>query len=1393
MDSASTCFSLCVVTYDGLDQSTAQTLARTTTSVQRLVDSLSPSLTPRVALRPPEPLVTHTHGRFEVNYACAIAGQAEAVSAARTLLLAANPTTTTVTLKTNKRLILNHNDEMKPFVKSKLDAIMAASNTQITCQESSSSLGGAHLPPPPSPSLSQSSNGSTANQAQQHSIPQQQQQQHAHQPQQHQPNAHQNTHLPDRMDVEIMGTWADIEHSARLQTLIFLDELNGFTSKSVELAFESYPIITGRKRAVLNRIMEDSGGANIYLPNPLAVCVAGGVKHLISHASTIAARNETEENVKNCIHVTGPASIVDMAISKIQHLMATKKQSLIRKQVRLIRRKIDWLLTSKRDQVRKIMYDNGVHLQIPPLGSASSSVAVIGDNTIYIERAIRALMELVCEFYMATIHVDPSTPTTALSSTKTSLPKISQSARCEIITNNQGLEIYGTEFAVKTAVRLICELGVLSSHIREIKFRLELPLEHKEFINGKKSGKINKITKSCGCNIVFHEDLNEYNMVIDVMHQGYASAMEGLKMLEDELPAEMSFFIPETYHKRIIGVGGKNIQRIMKKHGVYVKFSNAEEFALLGGYHENKDNVIARTPAKNSENLDLLKEAVFEVVAFQSDVSVSLSIPRVLHRSVKGQHGLVVSGIERGFGCKIVWPDKESGSDDIKVVGQETAVLQAKAELLNLVPDVNSFPIPYSNPAIHEIQSDEFRHSVKDALQRELGAEIYINTPDPQSAPLIENSPPMGSGSSAASSVSGGGGQPSVSVSVLEITFIVYSPRGTGAFETVKKRVFEFLDAKQVSVKQEPKPEVAASFAKLSPPKTYDSFQHFNSKLLSSVASAAGGEYSYNTSYSLFEPPAPVAVGSAGTNSGNTMFNPPNLKNVFENAGGVSGHAQSNNASTNNMPPRIQTSNATSAGTLHHYPLQQRSQAFAPMSAGVGMNLHSPFGPPLSGMPMDARPWPQSAHPSSTFSQVGGGAAVGNGMMSAGANHAEVFGNGIFAHSDFSPVGVAGAAFGGGPRSALPVSLNGASVDGQFMFGGDSAGGDASPMLAEQFSGMQLNRNIGVGSGSNTGPEEKRKMSISKLSIGESEADNENVTFGAEVIWQLLYMDSNQSNQLDVFLTSLDLASHIGSFKTQLIDFNTLLTFNDADLIKVGLKAFGARRRLINAIRRFNQEKFARHSNQQFSSSIQSTGSSRQQPQQQRQQDQGPQGQLPPVPQSPLQHHIHLQQQQQQQQPPHPAGHSNFLYNMHNATHSHQQQQLTQPPHQLLTPSSTMFDFTILQQGGPQQLSPTQKPLMPPPGLVIPQQQPGSGHSAQSLSMTAAFHTQYQQQYPHLGGIGGVHLSSGQSQQQQQHHHQQAGLLPQHQLPSPAGPSSPVVGSYSNAARGVGGNGNVTQ
>lgn len=77
------------------------------------------------------------------------------------------------------------------------------------------------------------------------------------------------------------------------------------------------------------------------------------------------------------------------------------------------------------------------------------------------------------------------------------------------------------------------------------------------------------------------ENFGEYNFNIDVNASSYDSMKQGLALVEQEMPASISFHVPDQYHKRIIGIGGQHIQRIMKKHSVFVKFSNAQERSKL--------------------------------------------------------------------------------------------------------------------------------------------------------------------------------------------------------------------------------------------------------------------------------------------------------------------------------------------------------------------------------------------------------------------------------------------------------------------------------------------------------------------------------------------------------------------------------------------------------------------------------------------------------------------------------------------------------------------------------------------------------------------------------------------------------------------------------------------
>lgn len=190
--------------------------------------------------------------------------------------------------------------------------------------------------------------------------------------------------------------------------------------------------------------------------------------------------------------------------------------------------------------------------------------------------------------------------------------------------------------------------------------------------------------KSADVKIKF-ETFNDYNFLIDVAGND-TGALLGLSMLQEELPAEISFHVPEAYHKRIIGVGGKNIQRIMKEYGVYVKFFNAEE--ALGGYTTNEDNVIARTPAKNAAALDHLKQNIVQLVnpKDRDFVTETVSVPRRYHRTLLGEKSIFIHDIEAKTNCQVRFPNKESASDMVSIFGPESQVHIAAQLLLDHVP-----------------------------------------------------------------------------------------------------------------------------------------------------------------------------------------------------------------------------------------------------------------------------------------------------------------------------------------------------------------------------------------------------------------------------------------------------------------------------------------------------------------------------------------------------------------------------------------------------------------------------------------------------------------------------------------------------------------------------------
>jgi hypothetical protein len=184
--------------------------------------------------------------------------------------------------------------------------------------------------------------------------------------------------------------------------------------------------------------------------------------------------------------------------------------------------------------------------------------------------------------------------------------------------------------------------------------------------------------------IVF-DGFNEYNFYIDVRGAQYEATKSGLDLVELEMPASISFHVPDQYHKRIIGIGGQHIQRIMKKYSVFVKFSNAMDRGGIGKDDDDikVDNVICRTPARNADNLELVKQEIMDMVEKVDAEFVSEPVPvdRLYHRELITRMPEIES-LEKKWNCKITFPGTEQASDIITISGPEYQVPQALDEFL---------------------------------------------------------------------------------------------------------------------------------------------------------------------------------------------------------------------------------------------------------------------------------------------------------------------------------------------------------------------------------------------------------------------------------------------------------------------------------------------------------------------------------------------------------------------------------------------------------------------------------------------------------------------------------------------------------------------------------------
>lgn len=226
---------------------------------------------------------------------------------------------------------------------------------------------------------------------------------------------------------------------------------------------------------------------------------------------------------------------------------------------------------------------------------------------------------------------------------------------------------------------------------------------------------------------IIFDGFNEYNFNIDVCATNYDAMKSGLSLVEQEMPASISFHVPDQYHKRIIGIGGQHIQRIMKKHSVFVKFSNAMDRGGIGREDDDTkvDNVICRTPARNASALELVKAEILDMVdrVDSEFTSQTVHVNRLYHRQLIARMSQLEE-LEKKWNCKIIFPSTEQASDDVTISGPEWQVPHCVDEFLGMVPDTHELVLASSPKLLEFLQSQEFRTDLVPKLKAQYVVDV---------------------------------------------------------------------------------------------------------------------------------------------------------------------------------------------------------------------------------------------------------------------------------------------------------------------------------------------------------------------------------------------------------------------------------------------------------------------------------------------------------------------------------------------------------------------------------------------------------------------------------------------------------------------------------------------
>lgn len=526
----------------------------------------------------------------------------------------------------------------------------------------------------------------------------------------------------DEIWLHIIGYQDNVTLAEPSLRILVSNILNSEHLDSIDIELSLIPLIGGIDLFNFNQIANQTK-ANIYIPDLLPN---------LFNSNVISNSNQLKVLITSK-HVPEILLTKNILQKLVQNL---KNGSFIVKEIDMQKVKLDSITLYSQSEILSIMFKHGVFIQLPSLGEANCKVIVQGLSINSVNDAVNEINLLSCNYYSIEVKGTNEYFVTQL---------IQLKKTCTINSNPFGIEINGSSVEIKQVLNQLSKVESLS-----VKLRLELSNSQRDFISGKKNGKLIKILNQLSqVPIIKFKPFNEYNFFIDLEVAGsdMMALLKGLELILLELPSELQFNVPEVFHKSIIGNGGSIIQSIMKKYNVFIKFSASTSEPSDMYTFKRLSNVLIKCPQKNSQNILMVKEEIDQLVnqcclnnmIRSSGATTYYTVKFILLKShylllINNNLLKEVSKAETVNSSYVNFPvtldSFTSNSMIVEIKGSEAKTTLCFTQLKSLLPKNYEFKITFMPGRYEEAfitQLEEFNHRVVIPFKILLGVELIVN------------------------------------------------------------------------------------------------------------------------------------------------------------------------------------------------------------------------------------------------------------------------------------------------------------------------------------------------------------------------------------------------------------------------------------------------------------------------------------------------------------------------------------------------------------------------------------------------------------------------------------------------------------------------------------------